>query len=108
MRVQIRQGDVLLVPVEDHEVPPTAREIQPTERGYVLAEGEATGHAHCITQTEFTRMFEGTDSETYVNVSSPVPLVHEEHGSAELTTGITYRVVRQEEYTPERSRYVMD
>lgn len=44
-REQVRQGDVLLIPV-DH-IPDTAKEVEPA-KGLppILAYGEVTGHAH--------------------------------------------------------------
>lgn len=78
--IQIRQGDVLLVGV-DH-IPPGATELPPDPaRGHVLAEGEATGHAHRIPQRYAggaTAYRTETDAR-YMRVTAPVPLRHEEH-----------------------------
>jgi len=45
-RAQYRQGDVLLIPVDD--VPAGSVEETTTETRVVLAFGEVTGHAHAI------------------------------------------------------------
>src|SRR6476660_4884879 len=48
----IRQGDVLLIPVDaerfDGAAPAARRVLERVEGRLVLAEGEATGHAHAI------------------------------------------------------------
>ena len=42
----IRQGDVLIVPVE--EIPATVEAVERENGCIILAHGEATGHAHKI------------------------------------------------------------
>lgn len=94
-----RQGDLLFV---------TAR--LPRERTQVdhlvLAEGEATGHAHRVTEGE-ARQYVANRLQ-YLTVRSRTAIVtHEEHGPIVLRRG-TWRVVRQREYAPEEVRYVAD
>lgn len=43
--MQIRQGDILLVSAK---IPHSVTPVQAVQDRYVLAEGEATGHAHCV------------------------------------------------------------
>jgi hypothetical protein len=95
----VRQGDLLLVPVDG--VPPDAIEQSPRGERIVLAEGEATGHAHVLigTATEF-RVRPGRSrplDARLVLVEGSARLVHEEHDAIELAPG-PYRVVRQREY----------
>jgi len=90
---QVRQGDVLLVPVE--EVPEGARSLARTRGRVVLAEGEVTGHAHAIRSSAATLL--GTGDERYLRVAAPVTLDHEEHAPIPVVPG-TYRVVIQREY----------
>ena len=78
---QVRQGDVLLVPVD--EVPEGARPLARTRGRVVLAEGEVTGHAHAIRSAAATL----------------VTLDHEEHAAIEVAPG-AYRVVIQREFVP--------
>lgn len=92
---QVRQGDVLLVPVA--EVPAAARPVRRTGGRVILAEGEVTGHAHAIRSSAATLL--GTGDERYLRVGAPVTLDHEEHAPIEVGTG-TYRVVIQREYVP--------
>ncbi len=90
----VRQGDVLLVAVE--AVPDGAVE-QPRQGRLILAEGEATGHAHAIAERD-AREFRVGD-ERFVLVRSAAQLIHEEHATIDLAPG-AYRVVIQREYEP--------
>ena len=92
---QVRQGDVLLVPVD--ELPAAARPIRRTGGRVVLAEGEVTGHAHAIRSSAATLF--ATGEERYLRAAAPVTLDHEEHAPIEVAPG-TYRVVIQREYVP--------
>jgi len=92
---QLRQGDVLLVPVATF--PETARPLPRTGGRVVLAEGEVTGHAHAIRAAGAILLADRDDR--YLRVAAPVTLDHEEHGAIEVAPG-TYRVVIQREYVP--------
>lgn len=86
-----RHGDVLIIPI--NEMP---QNVQATT-SRVLAEGEATGHAHRL-------LGEGTlyltaNGELILRNDKPVAVVHEEHARIELPPG-TYEVRRQKEYQP--------
>jgi len=112
----IRQGDVLLVPADG--LP--AREHEQVVAGprIVLAEGEATGHAHVVlgrarlvrTASALSRQSSG---RTHLVVEEPANLVHDEHDSIGLLPGV-YEVHRQREYVPptprrrESTRWVAD
>jgi len=102
-----RQGDVVLVRVAELS---EATVAVPREDGrLVLAEGEATGHAHVIEAEEATLVTMGQAWELYLLVegSEPVALTHEEHDSISVPPG-WYRVVRQREYAPDENRLVGD
>jgi hypothetical protein len=90
----VRQGDVLLVAVE--AIPAGAAAQKRTGR-LVIAEGEATGHAHAIAEPDAREFRVG--NERFVLVRSKAQLVHEEHATIELPAG-AYRVVIQREYEP--------
>lgn len=92
---QVRQGDVLLVPVA--EVPAGARRLARAGGRVVLAEGEVTGHAHAIRSASATLLAVGEDR--YLRVAAPVTLDHEEHAALGVAPGV-YRVVIQREYVP--------
>jgi len=106
----VRQGDVLLVPVDG--IPwSRQRDVAPRRGELVLAEGEATGHAHVVRGR--ARLVRATrhhqhPGETYLVVTGRAALVHEEHDRIELARG-TYEVRRQREYEPRRhARRVAD
>lgn len=76
-----RHGDVFVQYV--NTIPSDARRVEPGPRGYVIAEGEATGHAHTLEATPDVEMYE-KDGTLYCRVLAPVPFLHEEHN---LTKG---------------------
>jgi hypothetical protein len=88
------QGDVLLVAVEatpDDAVP------EPRAERVVLAEGEATGHAHAVRERDArTWVHEG---QRYLLTKSVTQLVHEEHAPIQVPPGV-WRIVLQREYEP--------
>lgn len=94
----LRQGDILLIPVD--EVPKGLTEV-PRENGkIVLAEGEATGHLHMIEAPEAT--FLASDlaeiEGRFLAVEAEVALTHPEHDAVTIEPG-TYEVRRQRSYT---------
>src|SRR5262245_66590796 len=94
----IRQGDVLLVPVS--KLPDGARPVGSGR--LVLAEGEATGHAHVVDDASASLHREPWFSgRIYLDVEGggPVFLVHEEHDPLAVPGGL-YEVRRQREYAP--------
>jgi hypothetical protein len=98
--VQIRQGDVLLEPVD--VLPRLVRGTPARDwRGrlaHVLAEGERTGHAHTIEAKDGVTLLETPSRETYLVVDDEaVELEHQEHANQEVVPGI-YRVMRQRSY----------
>jgi len=101
---QYRQGDILLEAVAD--IPPTARSRKAGGGRIILAEGEATGHAHTVASAE-ARLHDDA-GVTYLEVREALAmLTHEEHATIELPRG-NYRVIRQREYSPEAPRPVAD
>jgi hypothetical protein len=93
----LRQGDVLLIPVD--RIPDDGFVVELGSR-IVLAEGEATGHAHAVLG-DGVELVETDDETRYVEVVGPTPakLVHEEHATISLKPG-AYEVRRQREYVP--------
>ena len=106
-----RQGDLLFVRDEGEVDSP---EIPRDERGrIVLAEGEATGHAHAVLSPE-ARLRGALLGDRFLEVLAQggVDVVHEEHASIHLEQG-TWRVVRQREFAYSRtgwgqSRWIAD
>lgn len=102
-----RQGDVLLVKTTA-ELSGFRQQTRDARSRIVLAEGEATGHAHVITHRG-AELYEGQLEARFLKVLADggIELVHEEHATITIPPG-TYRVVRQREYLPEGERWVAD
>ena len=92
--LSFRQGDVLLLAVAGF--PPGLR-FEPRSGRIVLAEGEATGHAHAIEDPE-ARTFTYAGQRDLLT-RSKAQLIHEEHAPIEVPPGV-YRIVIQREYEP--------
>ncbi|MFD9307159.1 hypothetical protein ACFWCB_31585 [Streptomyces sp. NPDC060048] len=106
-----RQGDVLIVPLEEPAVPSRAADT-PSEprdgRGrLVLALGEVTGHAHAVLGPGRLVREPGPLAPLLLHLPDGGRVVHEEHAAIVLPKG-WYRVVRQREYVPGSVRIVAD
>jgi len=100
---QFRQGDLIIEQVD--VVPADAVSVVPVAGRYVLAEGEATGHAHTIEATPDVELYE-RNGVMYLRVlgadetvreaarKSVAELLHQEHAAHTLAPG-TYRIRRQ-------------
>lgn len=110
MRAKVfQQGDVILEKVKGITRDANAKPLRPTARGFVLAEGEATGHAHVLTaEPEACEAFVSAGI-TYVTVKEATPLVHEEHKTLTITPG-TYKIGHVVEVDPfeQEVRRVLD
>jgi hypothetical protein len=94
----IRQGDVILLPVQQVE----GQKIH----HLILAEGEVTGHRHRISEGEAE--LSEKDGTLYLRVFSlNALLTHEEHKAIAIPQG-HWMVKIQREYEPEGWRYVAD
>jgi hypothetical protein len=108
----VRQGDVLIVKISEFPNDQEYIPVTPDRMGRnILAEGEATGHAHAVLAKD-TKLFTSTVvSETVQNmileVFNPSTVKHEEHNPIDLDNGI-YKIIRQREFTPESIRNVAD
>jgi hypothetical protein len=100
-----QQGDVIIRSTES--IPDGAVRVKRTLKGLVLAEGEATGHAHKI-EEDGAELYE-KDGILYIKVEKPVQVKHEEHKPITLAEGI-YRVGNVREYDPfkEEARRIVD
>lgn len=101
----LRQGDVLIIPAK---LPKTAVPLQGGSDRLILAEGEATGHAHAIKSERAALFRDPKLMAMFLTVTEePVALEHDEHAPVMIPPG-TYEVRRQREYTPEAIRNVAD
>ena len=107
----LRQADVLLAPVAD--VPQNGSITESFGSHHVLAEGEATGHAHVVAGTSRLvewrqrRQYAAPLTRRFLVVEQPARLSHEEHLPIDLDPGV-YEVRRQREYRPHRFAWVAD
>lgn len=96
-RLPVRQGDVLLLPVE--EIPSGVKLVSRVAGRVILAEGEVTGHHHAISDAEVNLLI-GDLERRYLEVGpSGATLRHEEHAAIDVAPG-RYEVLIQVEYTP--------
>ena len=82
----IQQGDVLIF--TNSELPGDATPVKPKNGQLVLAEGEATGHAHTVNLMEFpgVELFQSGTSK-FLRCAAPVEIVHQEHHKVKLPKG---------------------
>jgi hypothetical protein len=101
-----RQGDIFIEPIA--ALPAACAERAPQQRHgemvHVLAEGEVSGHAHCIAAGGDISMLRDTDDRDpmavgYLALRALARLVHDEHAPIDLPPG-NYRVVQQRRYEP--------
>lgn len=94
---QIQQGDVQIERVE--EIPENVEERGPENGSFILAEGEATGHAHRIREHQDVELFEADSGTLYMSVESEAELSHEEHDTVTIPEG-TYEIGPTYEVSP--------
>ncbi|MBF0431839.1 MAG: hypothetical protein HQK83_11200 [Fibrobacteria bacterium] len=87
-----QQGDVNYERVSS--IPAEAQQVSPVNGRFILAEGEATGHAHAI--ADKIELFE-KNGILYMRNDHPVSLVHEEHHSQTIEPGI-WEITATHEY----------
>lgn len=106
--MQNQQGDVTFEKVG--EVPKEAKLGKAKQRGFVLMEGEVTGHAHCIAETDpsICELYE-KDGQLFVKAHKPVVVTHEEHNPMTLDPGI-WKIgqVKEFDYLQNMVRSVID
>ena len=102
---EFQQGDVLIHRI--NSLPDGIKKVGRKVRGFVLAEGETTGHAHVV--EEDIEMYE-KDGNFYIRVSGETATVtHEEHAPIEIPSGF-YEIGIVQEVDPwtEQPRKVVD
>lgn len=101
----LQQGDVLIIPV--NSIPKNCENLNRSPKGFILAQGEATGHAHVIEQEiEFYRDDKG---QLFFRTENEVIVKHDEHEAITVPPGI-YRIDTVQEYDhfAEEAREVRD
>lgn len=103
-----RQGDVLILKVNNFDKSQIVKAIDRDKGGVVLAYGEVTGHSHQIREDAATLFsLANQDNDRLLTVSETVNLVHEEHSTIVLEPG-DYLIRKQREYIPNDVRLVAD
>lgn len=98
-RLPVRQGDVLLVPVD--AIPDNAKVKSRDNGRVIIAYGEVTGHAHQIADPDAVgaEILTVGESATFIRLTKKAQLVHEEHGTIDLQPGAwEYRPQREWRY----------
>lgn len=90
--MKYQQGDVILRPTND--VPKDAT----IKKDGVLAEGEATGHAHTLEDPSTATLFQH-GNELYLSATDKTIIRHQEHGPVTLPPG-KYKVSKVREVDP--------
>jgi hypothetical protein len=103
-----QQGDVL-IHNNNAKLPKGAKPLNKDPRGIVLAEGEATGHFHCIEDTEHAQLYTLDEILYLVVEEEEVTIKHQEHKSFTIPPGI-YKVggVQEYDYLTQEKRRVLD
>ena len=101
---KLQQGDVIIRSIV--KIPEGVNRVSKTARGFILAEGEATGHAHVI--EDDIEMYE-KDGVLFIKVDTPITVRHEEHDQISLSKGI-YEIgfVREYDFSNEEIRRIRD
>ena len=92
-----QQGDVLMF--SQAELPQGLKPAKPEARGFILAHGESTGHAHVIDCNADCEVFTNEINELYIWAKSQVTVKHDEHNTVTLDPGV-WKVGRVRETDP--------
>ena len=105
----IRQGDVMLVAIDD--MPRSTSPVLAENGRVVLAHGEATGHHHSFALSDRVALFreDGSGRGLFLAVTGtePVALEHQEHTALSVPPG-KYRVIRQRVWSAGMAQRVAD
>lgn len=103
---QIQQGDVLLRRIT--KINETAVKLKADKRGYVLAEGEVTGHYHGIEECDDVELYKLGEQLILAN-TKPVIIKHQEHGNVMVEPGIwEVEGLREKDWLSGLERKVLD
>lgn len=103
--MQYRQGDILFIKLNEK---PSGNIIPRDDQNrIVVAEGEATGHAHAIHEDKVTMYRDDVLNRAWVVVDDTADVVHEEHDTVILDSG-TWEIVYQRQYVRGQVRRILD
>lgn len=107
MRKIYRQGDVLLIEVDNETLFEGKKQERDNQGRLVLEYGEVTGHAHAFYhQGVNLTLIQG--GLRILETEEESILKHEEHADIILPAKKKFKIVRQVQYTPERIIQVAD
>jgi hypothetical protein len=102
----IQQGDVLIRSVS--KMPKNLKKVERKARGFVLAEGEVTGHAHVI-ESDIDLMLDEASGKMFMHNDSEVTVKHEEHHHVDVPAGDwELGIVKEYDHFAEEARKVQD
>ncbi len=84
--------------------------IKKTNRGFILAEGEVTGHSHRILEDILLFQIFNSDNKKLQNLEKNVDLIHEEHETIAIEKESEFEIsyVKEYDHFLEESRKVLD
>ena len=105
---KVQQGDVLIKSIPS--IPEGKRKmIARRPRGFVLADGEVTGHAHVLDVPETDAELMMIGEKMILSLTKEATIVHEEHGPITLSPGVhEISRVREHDYLSGMSTPVRD
>ena len=113
----LQQGDVIFAKISNLPINLKSRKVESkggqTLNGerYIIAEGETTGHAHCVQAQPGIELFENSDGTLYLKIADgkEAEVVHEEHGHFAIPKGIwEVGIVREYDHLEDEIRKVQD
>lgn len=110
----IQQGDVLFIPIPYNTVPKQTKPVDPKNGRLVIAEGEATGHAHAILAANAGKeqsrlLITDDDKQMFLVNNASVDVFHEEHDIVTIPPGTwAIKGVQEYDYDKEQARRIQD
>lgn len=97
------QGDVILVKINNI---PDGKKVEKKSRGFILAEGEMTGHAHTV--MDDINLIE-KDGVLYICAANEFTVTHEEHNPITVPAGnYEVRIAKEYDHFAEEAKRVAD
>lgn len=94
--------------IKQNKIPKSAQKVKPDQRGYVLAEGEVTGHYHAIEACDDVELYK-LGEELIVANTATVQLKHQEHNQVTLNPKVwNTGIVVEYDYLSKMERKVVD
>jgi len=103
----LQQGDVLIKSID--KLPENLSKVLPKENKLILAEGEATGHCHAISDIDNVELLQDKNGNLFLDVKEEIDLTHDEHNTITINPGqYEIDIVREYDHFEEEARKVED